>query len=110
MDAPCQDTAAGGPRGELEVSRDVEGIWDCRKVIDDAKHNGIGPRTDGNECGVKMDTLHQDGGPGGPEGKQDAMGGVKHDWKCKIDVKGVGYDGRWWEMDNAMSAAHRNSK
>ena len=35
--------------GELERSRGVEGVWNCGKVVDGAKHNGIRPSSHGNE-------------------------------------------------------------
>ena len=66
-----------------------------------------GDRSDGDG---DMDVPAWDIGPGGHRGEQPAMGGIEHDWKCKNDVEGVRYNGRWCWMGDAMSAACHNLK
>ena len=33
------------------------------------------------------------------------MGGIKHDWRCRNDVEGIGCNGNSGRMDGAMSTA-----
>ena len=110
MDAPCRDTAPGDPRGELEASRDVEGVWDRRNVVDSGGYDGIDPRTDGNERGIEMNTLGRDRGPGGHLGEQEAMGNVERDWRRRNVVGGDGYDGNEGWEDGVTSGARYDSK
>ena len=38
------------------------------------------------------------------------MGDIECNWRCQNNVDGVRYDGGWWGMDGATSAARRDSK
>ena len=96
--------------GEQVRSRGVEVDSDRRKVVDDADYDGIGPRSDGNERDVETNAPGRDRGPGGRLGEQEAMGGVERDWKRETDGEGGGFDGRWWVMDGATSAARLDSE
>ena len=49
-------------------------------------------------------------GPEGLEGEQEAMGGVERDWKCEINVEGVGYNGNSGRKSGTMSGTCCESK
>jgi hypothetical protein len=52
MDTPQQDTGPRGCEAELEASRGVEVNRDYRNIVNSAKYDGIGPKSDRNERDV----------------------------------------------------------
>ena len=98
------------PRRSLRPTRGVERDWDPKTLVEDADYDGIHPRSDENERVVETNVLRRVGGPGGPEGDQEAMGDVEDDWDRQDDAEGVGCDGNGGRKGGATSAAHRNSK
>ena len=63
-----------------------------------------------NKRVIETNASHRDKGPRGHMGKLEKSRDVKGDWDCQTDVKDVGYDQEWREMDGATSSTCRDSK
>ena len=55
--------------------------------------------------GVVPNPLYREVEPGDHIGEPKALRDIKGDWSCKIDVDGVGYNGRRDDKDGATSSA-----
>ena len=108
--APCRHRDPG-ERLDLQMeSRGVEVDQDRRKVVDSAGHDGIRPRSKGNERVVETNALCRDNRPGGHSGERVESGEVGGKRERQCDGNGVGYDGRRCRKDGATSSARRESK
>ena len=105
-----RDTRSGRHAVELEASRVAEGDWDSTNVAKGADHDGICPRSDGNERVVETNASCRGNCPGGHLSEPEASKGVEGDWKRQIDIPGVAYDRERGEMGGATSGARRDSK
>ena len=105
-----RDTEPRRHLGEPEASRGVEGVRDRGTVVDGAGHNGIRPSSDGSERRVETNAPCRRNRPGGHMGEPKASRDVEGDWSRKIDVDGVGYNGRRDGKDGATSSARCDSK
>ena len=92
MNAPCQRNSPGGHLGEPEASRGVEGVRDCRMVVDGAEHNGIRPSSRGNEHEVETNVPCREVEPGDHIGELEKSRSVEGDWDHQTFVEDVGYD------------------
>ncbi|KAF8119420.1 hypothetical protein EV363DRAFT_1410679 [Boletus edulis] len=88
----------------------IKGVWDREKILEDTEYDGVHPRIDGNERVVKTNALHRVIGPGDPEGKQEVMGHVERDWRCRIHADTIHSNGRRGGNDGATSGTRRDSK
>ncbi|KAF8432353.1 hypothetical protein L210DRAFT_985801 [Boletus edulis BED1] len=102
--APNQDTRPGGHMGPQEASRVGEGDPGRGNVVEGGAHNGIDPRSHGNERVVETSALRRGRGPGGHIEVQEARRDVERDWKREKDADGVHIDGR----GDGTGAATRN--
>ena len=94
MNVLCQDTGPEGHEVKLEVSKDVEGNLDHVNVVNNIEHNGTHPSSNRNKHVIEMNTSCSDSRPGGHIGKPEGLRGVKSDWRCWDDVRGIGYNGK----------------
>ena len=74
------------------------------------EYDGIGRGRDGSGDDVDTNAPGRVRGSGDPGGEQEATGGVERDWRHRNDVEGIGCDGNSGRMDDATSAARRDSK
>ncbi|KAF8123185.1 hypothetical protein EV363DRAFT_1357214 [Boletus edulis] len=96
--------------GPQEVTRVVEGDSGRGNVVEGGAHNGIDPRSHGNERVVETSALRRGKGPGGHIEVQEARRDVERDWKREKDADIVHIDGRGEGQGAATSAARRDSK
>ena len=96
--------------GEPEASRGVEGVRDHGTVVDGAEHDRTCPRADRSERIIETNAPCRRNRPGDHIGDREASRDVEGDWSRKIDVDGVGYNGRRDGKDGATSSARCDSK
>ncbi|KAF8124095.1 hypothetical protein EV363DRAFT_1178587 [Boletus edulis] len=108
--APNQDTRPGGHMGPQEVTRVVEGDSGRGNVVEGGAHNGIDPRSHGNERVIETRALRRGRRPGGLIEVQEARRDIERELKRGIDADGVQMDGNGDGTGAATSAAHRDSK
>ncbi|KAF8136181.1 hypothetical protein EV363DRAFT_1318977 [Boletus edulis] len=96
-----------GPRG---MTRVVEGDSGRGNVVEGGAHNGIDPRSHGNERVIETRALRRGRRPGGLIEVQEARRDIERELKRGIDADGVQMDGNGDGTGAATSAARRDSK
>ena len=109
-DAPGQDRAPGGHRGEQEASRAAKGDPDRTNVVHHAGYDGRHPRSHGNERIVETSALHQVRGPGGYLDERAESGDVGDYQTTQSGGGGVQGVGKRGGKNSATSNARRESK
>ncbi|KAF8131681.1 hypothetical protein EV363DRAFT_1296447 [Boletus edulis] len=108
--ASNRDTRPGGHMGPRGVTRVVEGDSGRGNVVEGGAHNGIDPRSHGNERVIETRALRRGRRPGGLIEVQEARRDIERELKRGIDADGVQMDGNGDGTGAATSAAHRDSK
>ncbi|KAF8119251.1 hypothetical protein EV363DRAFT_1518527 [Boletus edulis] len=108
--ASNRDTRPGGHMGPRGVTRVVEGDSGHGNVVEGGAHNGIDPRSHGNERIIETRALRRGRRPGGLIEVQEARRDIERELRRGIDADGVQMDGNGDGTGAATSAAHRDSK